>query len=61
MYFFPLLQPPNMGAMMMTQPTVMYSQPVMRPANPFGANPGAQVMDIYVQLLPNRSLVTHFV
>nr|XP_033503287.1 phosphatidylinositol binding clathrin assembly protein a isoform X2 [Epinephelus lanceolatus] len=34
--------PPHMGSMMMTQPTVMYTQPVMRPANPFGANPGAQ-------------------
>uniref|UniRef100_A0A4W5S1U4 Phosphatidylinositol-binding clathrin assembly protein n=1 Tax=Hucho hucho TaxID=62062 RepID=A0A4W5S1U4_9TELE len=29
--------PPQMGSMgMMTQPTMMYSQPVMRPANPFG-------------------------
>ncbi|XP_049892832.1 phosphatidylinositol binding clathrin assembly protein a isoform X6 [Epinephelus moara] len=35
--------PPHMGSMMMTQPTVMYTQPVMRPANPFGANPGAQM------------------
>ncbi|CAJ1064514.1 phosphatidylinositol-binding clathrin assembly protein isoform X8 [Xyrichtys novacula] len=34
--------PPNMGSVMMTQPTMMYTQPVMRPANPFGANPGAQ-------------------
>ncbi|CAJ1064512.1 phosphatidylinositol binding clathrin assembly protein a isoform X7 [Xyrichtys novacula] len=35
--------PPNMGSVMMTQPTMMYTQPVMRPANPFGANPGAQM------------------
>uniref|UniRef100_A0A3P8Z0L8 Phosphatidylinositol-binding clathrin assembly protein n=1 Tax=Esox lucius TaxID=8010 RepID=A0A3P8Z0L8_ESOLU len=36
--------PPQMGSMaMMTQPTMMYSQPVMRPANPFGQAPGAQV------------------
>ncbi|XP_038833694.1 phosphatidylinositol binding clathrin assembly protein a isoform X15 [Salvelinus fontinalis] len=35
--------PPQMGSMgMMTQPTMMYSQPVMRPANPFGSAPGAQ-------------------
>uniref|UniRef100_A0A4W5RS36 Phosphatidylinositol-binding clathrin assembly protein n=1 Tax=Hucho hucho TaxID=62062 RepID=A0A4W5RS36_9TELE len=35
--------PPQMGSMgMMTQPTMMYSQPVMRPANPFGPAPGAQ-------------------
>ncbi|XP_056252885.1 phosphatidylinositol binding clathrin assembly protein a isoform X21 [Seriola aureovittata] len=34
--------PPHMGSMMMTQPTMMYTQPVMRPANPFGSNPGAQ-------------------
>ncbi|XP_038833667.1 phosphatidylinositol-binding clathrin assembly protein-like isoform X5 [Salvelinus namaycush] len=37
--------PPQMGSMgMMTQPTMMYSQPVMRPANPFGSAPGAQQM-----------------
>ncbi|XP_045895297.1 phosphatidylinositol binding clathrin assembly protein a isoform X2 [Micropterus dolomieu] len=35
--------PPHMGSMMMTQPTMMYTQPVMRPANPFGHNPGAQM------------------
>ncbi|XP_038833640.1 phosphatidylinositol-binding clathrin assembly protein-like isoform X2 [Salvelinus namaycush] len=36
--------PPQMGSMgMMTQPTMMYSQPVMRPANPFGSAPGAQM------------------
>ncbi|XP_062289825.1 phosphatidylinositol binding clathrin assembly protein a isoform X2 [Scomber scombrus] len=35
--------PPNMGSVMMTQPTMMYTQPVMRPPNPFGPNPGAQM------------------
>uniref|UniRef100_A0A8C1AWU0 Phosphatidylinositol-binding clathrin assembly protein n=1 Tax=Cyprinus carpio carpio TaxID=630221 RepID=A0A8C1AWU0_CYPCA len=36
--------PPQMGSMtMMTQPTMMYTQPVMRPANPFGPVSGAQV------------------
>ncbi|KAM9847306.1 phosphatidylinositol binding clathrin assembly protein a isoform 2-T2 [Aulostomus maculatus] len=35
--------PPHMGSMMMTQPTMMYTQPGMRPANPFGPNPGAQM------------------
>ncbi|KAG5843861.1 hypothetical protein ANANG_G00155380 [Anguilla anguilla] len=36
--------PPQMGSMaMMTQPTMMYTQPVMRPANPFGPVPGAQM------------------
>uniref|UniRef100_A0A8C9V2X2 Phosphatidylinositol-binding clathrin assembly protein n=1 Tax=Scleropages formosus TaxID=113540 RepID=A0A8C9V2X2_SCLFO len=35
--------PPQMGSMaMMTQPTMMYTQPVMRPPNPFGPVPGAQ-------------------
>lgn len=37
---------------MMTQPTLMYTQPGMRPANPFGTNPGAQVMDVSIPLLP---------
>lgn len=37
--------PPQMGSMaMMTQPTMMYTQPVMRPANPFGPVSGAQVL-----------------
>uniref|UniRef100_A0A667X6B8 Phosphatidylinositol-binding clathrin assembly protein n=1 Tax=Myripristis murdjan TaxID=586833 RepID=A0A667X6B8_9TELE len=37
----PATMPPHMGSMMMTtQPTVMYTQPVMRPANPFGPAPG---------------------
>uniref|UniRef100_A0A8C1W9Q8 Phosphatidylinositol-binding clathrin assembly protein n=1 Tax=Cyprinus carpio TaxID=7962 RepID=A0A8C1W9Q8_CYPCA len=36
--------PPQMGSMtMMTQPTMMYTQPVMRPANPFGSVSGAQL------------------
>ncbi|XP_042621128.1 phosphatidylinositol-binding clathrin assembly protein-like isoform X15 [Cyprinus carpio] len=36
--------PPQMGSMtMMTQPTMMYTQPVMRPANPFGQVSGAQL------------------
>ncbi|KAJ8275966.1 hypothetical protein COCON_G00077180 [Conger conger] len=36
--------PPQMGSMgVMTQPTMMYTQPVMRPANPFGPAPGAQM------------------
>ncbi|XP_039531753.1 phosphatidylinositol binding clathrin assembly protein a isoform X19 [Pimephales promelas] len=35
---------PQMGSMtMMTQPTMMYTQPVMRPANPFGPISGAQL------------------
>ncbi|XP_057176468.1 phosphatidylinositol binding clathrin assembly protein a isoform X5 [Triplophysa rosa] len=35
---------PQMGSMaMMTQPTMMYTQPVMRPANPFGPVSGAQL------------------
>ncbi|XP_066555563.1 phosphatidylinositol binding clathrin assembly protein a isoform X13 [Amia ocellicauda] len=36
--------PPQMGNMpMMTQPTMMYTQPVMRPPNPFGPIPGTQL------------------
>ncbi|XP_055005004.1 phosphatidylinositol binding clathrin assembly protein a isoform X8 [Boleophthalmus pectinirostris] len=35
--------PPHIGSMMMTQPTMMYTQPVMRPANPFGSASGAQM------------------
>ncbi|NXH18684.1 PICAL protein, partial [Bucco capensis] len=36
--------PSQMGGMpVMTQPTLIYSQPVMRPPNPFGPVPGAQV------------------
>uniref|UniRef100_A0A8C8HM63 Phosphatidylinositol-binding clathrin assembly protein n=1 Tax=Oncorhynchus tshawytscha TaxID=74940 RepID=A0A8C8HM63_ONCTS len=36
--------PPQMGSMaMINQPTMMYSQPVVRPANPFGLAPGAQM------------------
>lgn len=37
-------QPSQMGGIpVMTQPTLIYSQPVMRPPNPFGPVPGAQV------------------
>ncbi|XP_029335369.1 phosphatidylinositol-binding clathrin assembly protein isoform X15 [Mus caroli] len=36
--------PPQMGSVpVMTQPTLIYSQPVMRPANPFGPVSGAQL------------------
>ncbi|NWW94118.1 PICAL protein, partial [Rhynochetos jubatus] len=36
--------PSQMGGIpVMTQPTLIYSQPVMRPPNPFGPVPGAQV------------------
>ncbi|XP_072514360.1 phosphatidylinositol binding clathrin assembly protein a isoform X10 [Salminus brasiliensis] len=36
--------PPQMAPMaMMTQPTMMYTQPVMRPPNPFGPVSGAQM------------------
>uniref|UniRef100_A0A4W5JLX0 Phosphatidylinositol-binding clathrin assembly protein n=1 Tax=Hucho hucho TaxID=62062 RepID=A0A4W5JLX0_9TELE len=45
--------PPQMGSMaMINQPTMMYSQPVMRPANPFGPAPGAQVQVLSI-LLPS--------
>lgn len=37
-------QPPQMGSMgMMNPPTMMYTQPVMRPPNPFGSVSSAQV------------------
>lgn len=39
-------QPPQMGSMVMTQPGLLYSQPGIRQANPFGANPGAQVSQL---------------
>ncbi|KAM9247814.1 phosphatidylinositol-binding clathrin assembly protein isoform 1-T1 [Leptosomus discolor] len=36
--------PSQMGGIpVMTQPTIIYSQPVMRPPNPFGPVPGAQI------------------
>ncbi|KAM6416922.1 phosphatidylinositol-binding clathrin assembly protein isoform 3-T3 [Pluvialis apricaria] len=36
--------PSQMGGIpVMTQPTLIYSQPVMRPPNPFGPVPGAQI------------------
>ncbi|XP_002189079.1 phosphatidylinositol-binding clathrin assembly protein isoform X8 [Taeniopygia guttata] len=38
------VMPSQMGAIpVMTQPTLIYSQPVMRPPNPFGPVPGAQI------------------
>ncbi|EPQ08177.1 Phosphatidylinositol-binding clathrin assembly protein [Myotis brandtii] len=37
--------PPQMGSVpVMTQPTLIYNQPVMRPPNPFGPVSGAQVL-----------------
>ncbi|XP_045339683.1 phosphatidylinositol-binding clathrin assembly protein isoform X23 [Leopardus geoffroyi] len=40
--------PPQMGSVpVMTQPTLIYSQPVMRPPNPFGPVSGAQ-LDSYL-------------
>lgn len=53
------LQPPQMGSMgMMNPPTMMYSQPVMRPPNPFGsvssAQVGAQQSDHATQLMHNE-------
>uniref|UniRef100_A0A674AQK3 Phosphatidylinositol-binding clathrin assembly protein n=1 Tax=Salmo trutta TaxID=8032 RepID=A0A674AQK3_SALTR len=45
--------PPQMGSMaMINQPTMTYSQPVVRPANPFGPAPGAQVQGPSI-LLPS--------
>ncbi|TSQ46610.1 Phosphatidylinositol-binding clathrin assembly protein [Bagarius yarrelli] len=39
----PASMPPQLPSMaMMTQPTVMYTQPVMRPSNPFGSVSSAQ-------------------
>uniref|UniRef100_A0A803YSM4 Phosphatidylinositol-binding clathrin assembly protein n=1 Tax=Meleagris gallopavo TaxID=9103 RepID=A0A803YSM4_MELGA len=41
--------PSQMGGIpVMTQPTLIYSQPVMRPPNPFGPVPGAQVQFMYL-------------
>uniref|UniRef100_A0A8C6SSB6 Phosphatidylinositol-binding clathrin assembly protein n=1 Tax=Neogobius melanostomus TaxID=47308 RepID=A0A8C6SSB6_9GOBI len=40
----PVSMPPQMGSMgIMNPPTMMYSQPVMRPPNPFGSVSSAQV------------------
>uniref|UniRef100_A0A665TQP8 Phosphatidylinositol-binding clathrin assembly protein n=1 Tax=Echeneis naucrates TaxID=173247 RepID=A0A665TQP8_ECHNA len=47
----PATMPPHMGSVMTTHPTMMYSQPVMKPANPFGSNPGAQVSDDHLYSL----------
>ncbi|XP_040820083.1 phosphatidylinositol-binding clathrin assembly protein isoform X18 [Ochotona curzoniae] len=44
--------PPQMGSVpVMTQPTLIYSQPVMRPPNPFGPVSGAQVLDLLCDIL----------
>lgn len=43
-------QPPQMGSMMMTQPGLLYSQPGIRQANPFGTNPGAQVTKLFIDV-----------
>uniref|UniRef100_A0A672RZZ1 Phosphatidylinositol-binding clathrin assembly protein n=1 Tax=Sinocyclocheilus grahami TaxID=75366 RepID=A0A672RZZ1_SINGR len=43
----PVSMPPQMPSMsMMTQPTMMYTQPVMRPSNPFGSVSSAQVQSL---------------
>ncbi|XP_037323436.2 phosphatidylinositol binding clathrin assembly protein a isoform X5 [Pungitius pungitius] len=38
----PAAMPPHVGSMI-TQPTIMYTQPGMRPGNPFGSSPSAQM------------------
>ena len=49
------LQPPQMGSMgMMNPPTMMYSQPVMRPPNPFGSVSSAQVGDHCTELMHDK-------
>lgn len=46
-------QPPQMGSLgMMNPPTMMYSQPVMRPPNPFGSVSSAQVSGAGPQTCP---------
>lgn len=35
---------------MMTQPGLLYSQPGIRQANPFGTNPGAQVTKLLIYI-----------
>lgn len=41
----------------MTQPTLIYSQPVMRPPNPFGPVSGAQVsMELDFKVLATKAL-----
>uniref|UniRef100_A0A7N6APP2 Phosphatidylinositol-binding clathrin assembly protein n=1 Tax=Anabas testudineus TaxID=64144 RepID=A0A7N6APP2_ANATE len=54
----PYAMPPQMGSVMMTQPTMMYTQPVMRPANPFCPNPGAQVTGGSIHNVPVLPLVS---
>ncbi|XP_074191733.1 phosphatidylinositol-binding clathrin assembly protein isoform X5 [Rhinolophus sinicus] len=46
--------PPQMGSVpVMTQPTLIYSQPVMRPPNPFGPVSGAQIQFIFISRITN--------
>uniref|UniRef100_A0A667XDR3 Phosphatidylinositol-binding clathrin assembly protein n=1 Tax=Myripristis murdjan TaxID=586833 RepID=A0A667XDR3_9TELE len=56
--------PPQMGSMgMMNQPTMMYTQPVMRPPNPFGSVSSAQVVhdkvSVYLCCASLRGLSGH--
>lgn len=44
----------------MTQPTLIYSQPVMRPPNPFGPVPGAQVCIFKIVGVRNKSQLGQF-
>lgn len=44
----------------MTQPTLIYSQPVMRPPNPFGPVPGAQVCILKIIGVGNKSQLGQF-
>ncbi|XP_053415731.1 phosphatidylinositol-binding clathrin assembly protein isoform X20 [Nycticebus coucang] len=52
--------PPQMGSVpVMTQPTLIYNQPVMRPPNPFGPVSGAQVHPSPCVLQPSPSCRQH--
>ncbi|GAB5577334.1 phosphatidylinositol-binding clathrin assembly protein isoform X4 [Prionailurus iriomotensis] len=52
--------PPQMGSVpVMTQPTLIYSQPVMRPPNPFGPVSGAQ-LSAASSPSSHRFLINHF-
>ena len=45
LHSYTLIMSPQMGSVpVMTQPSLIYSQPVMRPPNPFGPVSGAQVL-----------------
>uniref|UniRef100_A0A8B9NFG0 Phosphatidylinositol-binding clathrin assembly protein n=1 Tax=Accipiter nisus TaxID=211598 RepID=A0A8B9NFG0_9AVES len=53
--------PSQMGGIpVMTQPTLIYSQPVMRPPNPFGPVPGAQVCILKIIGVGNKSQLGQF-